>query len=196
MNSSRPKTRNAIATRANILRAAWRRFADDGYEGAPLRDIASDAGIDVALVSRYFGSKEELFEEVLTSHGPSNILDGGLEGFGERVARTFAVDPVEAGKLDKLLMILRSTSSPKAVAVITRNCQDTFYGPLETLLGGPDRAVRARLVTSMITGFAIVRAIDGDYPSVRDREDLCKRFAILLQQIVDQVPASSPNKKN
>ena len=60
-----PRKRNAAATRAAMLDAAVCRFARDGYDGASVRDIAADAGVDAALVSRYFGGKEELFNEVL-----------------------------------------------------------------------------------------------------------------------------------
>jgi AcrR family transcriptional regulator len=45
----------------SILTAARERFAADGYERATIRAIASDAGIDPAMVMRYYGSKERLF---------------------------------------------------------------------------------------------------------------------------------------
>jgi AcrR family transcriptional regulator len=53
--------RRSDSTRANILAAARERFASDGYERATIRAIASDAGIDPAMVIRYFGNKEKLF---------------------------------------------------------------------------------------------------------------------------------------
>ena len=59
MATERP--RNAAQTRADILDAARRRFATDGYEPTTLRTIAADVGVDAALVSRYFGSKQDLF---------------------------------------------------------------------------------------------------------------------------------------
>ena len=59
MATERP--RNAAQTRADILEAARRRFATDGYERTTLRTIAADVGVDAALVSRYFGSKQDLF---------------------------------------------------------------------------------------------------------------------------------------
>ena len=50
-------------TRASILAAARKLFSRYGYEGASVRDIAADAGVDPALVIRYFGSKDGLFAE-------------------------------------------------------------------------------------------------------------------------------------
>lgn len=61
------RRKDALTTRAEMLAAARRRFLMESYENVGLRDIARDVGVDVALVSRYFGSKEELFREVL--HG-------------------------------------------------------------------------------------------------------------------------------
>src|ERR1700750_774881 len=59
MPETRP--RNAAQTRADILAAARRRFATDGFERTTLRAIAADVGVDQALVSRYYGSKQDLF---------------------------------------------------------------------------------------------------------------------------------------
>lgn len=53
--------RSGAATKAGILEAARARFAEDGYERATIRAVAADAGIDPAMVMRYFGSKERLF---------------------------------------------------------------------------------------------------------------------------------------
>src|SRR4029450_8634055 len=61
MKHKRPRARNADATKAAILEAARERFAASGYHGATVRAIALRAGIDPALVIRYFGSKENLF---------------------------------------------------------------------------------------------------------------------------------------
>ena len=49
------RARNAAATRAAILQAARRRFAREGYDQTGLREVAADAGVDAALISRYFG---------------------------------------------------------------------------------------------------------------------------------------------
>ena len=45
-----------------ILQKAEELFADKGFEGATVRDIAEAAGVNVAMISYYFGSKEKLME--------------------------------------------------------------------------------------------------------------------------------------
>ena len=47
-----PRRRDASATRAAILEAAKAQFALAGYDRAALRDIAAEAGADVALIKR------------------------------------------------------------------------------------------------------------------------------------------------
>ena len=53
--------RRSEGTKARILAAARKHFAASGYERATIRAIARKAGIDPALVMRYFGTKEKLF---------------------------------------------------------------------------------------------------------------------------------------
>ena len=53
--------RRSDATRAAILAAAREQFAAGGYQAATIRAIAAAAGIDPAMVMRYYGNKEGLF---------------------------------------------------------------------------------------------------------------------------------------
>jgi AcrR family transcriptional regulator len=47
-----------------IIVSTERLFAEKGYEGTSVRDIALAAGVNVAMISYYFGSKEKLFEAI------------------------------------------------------------------------------------------------------------------------------------
>src|SRR6187401_3377009 len=55
-----------VATKARILDAAETLFMEQGFEGTSLRAITAAAGVNLAAVNYHFGSKEELFEAVLT----------------------------------------------------------------------------------------------------------------------------------
>ncbi|RAK52272.1 TetR/AcrR family transcriptional regulator [Phenylobacterium deserti] len=180
------RSRNAAATRAAILKAACGRFSREGYDGASLRDLASDAGVDPALICRYFGSKEDLFAEALKNcASPPDLFGGDPKSFPERVAQMLVVEPKPEGKLEHLLMVLRSAASTKAAEIIRRNNRETFYGPLEEWLGAPDAAVRARAVAGIIMGFAVARAIDDD-AMLQDgeRQQLCRKVADLLRTAI------------
>ena len=155
------RTRNAAATREAILGAARARFAQEGYDGVSLREIAGDAGVDAALVSRYFGSKEELFTQVICASGdPSDLLEGGVEGFGARLARELIFAPMSDEKFECVLIMLRASASAQALEAIRRNSYETFYGPLEDMLVVPDAAVRTRLVGALIMVMTLAMAIN------------------------------------
>ena len=67
--TARPRRRAAskrsLATSLSILDAAESLFAERGYDGASVRDIAAAAGAQIASVSFHHGSKEVLFERVV-----------------------------------------------------------------------------------------------------------------------------------
>ena len=48
-----------------ILQAAEKLFAEHGYDGTSVRDIAKSANINIAMISYYFGSKEKLLEALI-----------------------------------------------------------------------------------------------------------------------------------
>jgi AcrR family transcriptional regulator len=48
-----------------IIESALRLFSTKGFEGTSVREIATDAGVNVAMINYYFVSKEKLFENVV-----------------------------------------------------------------------------------------------------------------------------------
>ena len=55
----------AVDKREHIMNHAITLFADKGFEGTSIRDLAQVAGVNVAMVNYYFGSKEKLVEAIL-----------------------------------------------------------------------------------------------------------------------------------
>lgn len=63
----RRKTRlDPQGVRQRILDSAEMLFADRGYAATPLRDVAQIASVPVSLITHHFGTKEELFREVIS----------------------------------------------------------------------------------------------------------------------------------
>src|SRR5215471_4877101 len=48
--------------KTHIIETAMELFAEKGFEGTSIRDIAAKANVNIAMVNYYFGSKEKLFE--------------------------------------------------------------------------------------------------------------------------------------
>src|SRR5947209_14578204 len=61
-----PAARAPAATKARILDAAEALFMEHGFEATSLRALTAAAGVNLAAVNYHFGSKEELFQAVLT----------------------------------------------------------------------------------------------------------------------------------
>lgn len=182
-----PRPRNAEATRAAILAAARERFARESYDDVGMRDIAGDVGVDAALVSRYFGSKEELFLTVLDSCANGrDLMDGERADFGRRVARDVIFEGGGEGKLKKLLIMLRSIGSAKAMELVQRTGSESFFDPFAAWIGGEDGAVRARLAAATIMGMAVSREITAGFGlTPAECERLADRMALILQNIID-----------
>jgi AcrR family transcriptional regulator len=68
---SRPKNADGQRTRQAILDAALDLFADKGYFGTSLRDVATKVGVRESALYNYFPGKDALFEALLTAHRDS-----------------------------------------------------------------------------------------------------------------------------
>ncbi len=53
------------ATKAAIMRAAIQQFTARGYEGASVREIAGEAGVNIGLIRYHFGHKADLYRDTL-----------------------------------------------------------------------------------------------------------------------------------
>jgi AcrR family transcriptional regulator len=182
-----PRPRNAEATRAAILNAARERFTNESYDDVGMRDLARDVGVDAALVSRYFGSKEELFEMVLDScDNGVELMAGDRATFGHRVAHEVIFVGKNEAKLKGLMILLRSISSTRAMEIVQRSANTRFYGPFAEWVGGPDAAINARLAAAFIKGMAISREITGGYGLKHEQcERMADRMGGILQSIID-----------
>lgn len=54
-----------MTKKENIIQSSINLFGTKGFEGTSVREIAADAGVNVALINYYFVSKEKLFESVV-----------------------------------------------------------------------------------------------------------------------------------
>ncbi|MDE1192896.1 MAG: TetR/AcrR family transcriptional regulator [Arachidicoccus sp.] len=63
--------------KTHILDIAIELFSQNGFEGTSMRDMASAAGVNIAMINYYFGTKEKLFEAIVESR--SNLSREMLE---------------------------------------------------------------------------------------------------------------------
>jgi len=154
-------------TRQAVLDAARQLFAERGYDGASVRDIAGAAGVDPALVHHYFGSKQELFLTVLGA--PVNpaemvpaVTGAGLAGLPERLVRMFLSawdDPVSG---PAALALLRSSLHNDWTARLLKEFLTTQVlrrALAQVELAPAEAPLRAALVASQMLGLAVTRYV-------------------------------------
>ena len=186
------RPRNAAATRAAILASARAAFAQAGYDGVGVREIAGRAGVTAMLVNRYFGSKEQLFAEVVaeTMMTPS-VLTEAVTGSPE-LSRALAAALVEhtgAAPLDGFLIMLRSIANPRAAEIWRGQVEAHHQRQMTEALGGARASERAALVLAMLAGFQVMRQMVG-LSALADAEPgvLARLLAPVFRQLVEAGP--------
>ena len=66
----RPPKRDSPPTRERILTAALELFAQQGYAGTSVRQIAQKVGLSESALYAHFTSKQQIYETLLAAHGP------------------------------------------------------------------------------------------------------------------------------
>jgi len=159
----RPPAGDAADRRTAILDAARANFAAQGFSGTSMRAIARDAGVDVSLISHYFGDKAGLL--VATMELPVNpiekiasVIEDGPDGMAERLLRTFltAWDPHR----DVFSSMYRTTlSTQDSQAPMLQLAREVLIASLLKVLEGDDRELRAALIASQLIGMATLRYV-------------------------------------
>ena len=180
------RLRDAAATQRAILTAARAHFARAGYEGALLRDIAADAGVDAALINRYFGGKDGLFEAVIEKAlHPEFLVHSERAKLGKHAAAALAAGP-HADRLEAFSLILHAATSRHGVKLLDKAVQARFMGPIRDWLGGADSGARARLLTSLIVGTMVERMVRNEAVPADEYAAFKARLEKMLQQLIDE----------
>jgi AcrR family transcriptional regulator len=181
------RKRDADATRAAILEAAKVHFARSGYEGGYLRDIAADAGVDAALINRYFGGKDGLFAAALKdSIRPDAISQWERKTFGRDIAKMMANHAHhDNDRMHAFQFLLRAATSPATAPLLNVAVQDRFMAPIRSWIGGEQAEARARIVASIFIGLLVERLIRDEPLADSERDSFIERTGELLQSLVD-----------
>ena len=178
-----PITGDRAATRARLLTSARRLFSGGGYGEVGVREIAGAAGVNAALINRYFGSKLALFTEVVGDNFTiGDLLVGERATLGDRLAR-YLVRPRRDG-FDPTLVLLHSAPHPEAGGVLRAALAEQVATPLAEWLGGTDARERAGLVTAVLFGFALTRDVIGA-SVLGDEEAVVRHLGDVLQRLID-----------
>jgi len=187
-------------TREAILDAARKRFGEHGYDGATIRGIAGDAGVDPALVHHFYGTKERLFAAAMSLPVvPSEIITGVLGAERDRLGGEFGprLGEIMIGLMLRIwdvadirtafLGLLRSAATTEQGVIMLREfVTSTIIAALAHVAGLADDAegrYRATLVASQVVGLGFARYVLGLEPlASASTEDLVAAIGPTVQR--------------
>ncbi|MET0191001.1 MAG: TetR family transcriptional regulator [Pseudonocardia sediminis] len=160
--------RGAEETRRALLTAAEELFTSAGYDRTSVRAIAERAGVNQALLFRYFGNKEALFAQVVAAQGldvlhggpPSELLERTLRSILLRSADGPGGATGESGGLFD--SALRSAGSSEAVDAVRDELGTAYteaFAALADGTGREDAALRAELLLGWMLGINLLRNV-------------------------------------
>lgn len=155
-------------SRAEILEAARTLFAARGFQGATTRSIAERAGVDVALIHYFFGTKAGLFAAAIDLPAIAAQIEARIvEPSGDRaeaLARLY-LEQLFTQNITTFSALLRTAlGSPEAMPELRRLVEQTMITIASRVLGGPDAALRAELIGAQMIGILVLRHLAGVEP--------------------------------
>lgn len=170
------RRRDAVATRRALLAAARRQIAEHGFGGTTTRDIAAAAGVNQALVYRYFGSKEKLLAEAANGDEPADtspdpaLFDAPLADLPHVLLdRALDVSAAAGERASSLATLVTGVNDAALRVLIREHIRCKLSGPLAQRLDGADAALRAELLAALITGIVVMREKVGT-PALTDAD--------------------------
>ncbi|WP_051221824.1 TetR/AcrR family transcriptional regulator [Conexibacter woesei] len=184
-----PRRRDAAATRDALLVAARELFDANGFRGTTVRMIGERAGVDQALIARYFGGKSELYQAVLADAGaqPEVAADDGpppRERTPREVIDLFLARVDEHGVGPVLRALMAPETDAETLDAVTARLRERVIVPLTRSLkaaGVDDPKLRAELIVAQLLGVMTARA-NGSLPlvSAADRDALADLLERML----------------
>lgn len=174
------RRRDSAATKQLLLDAARRRFATDGYTATFIRDIATDAGVNVALIARYFGNKEGLFRACLAGSADELERSVSQDVTLDQLASVMARHLTDAGNgryPTRIMMLLRSSGDPRAEEIRIGTLH-SFAERLAGLKGGS--VLDAQFVLAAMLGLTILRSAGVPPLAGATQEELTPRLQRLI----------------
>lgn len=157
-----PPARSGDATRRALLAAAAELFTEHGYDRTPVRAIAERAGVNQALLFRYFGSKDALFARVAAERALAVLHGGPPEELLERILRSI-LDRGCGPERDLFGSVVRSAGTSEAAAAVRAELAGAFTAAFAARATGAaderEAELRAELLLAWLLGLSLVHPL-------------------------------------
>ena len=130
-----------------------------------MRSIATEAGVDVALLSYFFGSKQGLFAAALRLQTSPAVaiaeaLPGDIAGLAERLLRKLlTVWDDRANSAPMRAMLGVAGEDPAITRLLRELVERELIAPLARLIGGRDAHLRAGMAATLLSGVVFSRYV-------------------------------------
>jgi AcrR family transcriptional regulator len=163
---------DAQASRAALLSAAAELFDARGYERATIREIGERAGVDPALIARYFGGKEGLYLAAVSGPPVAGSTNAWQSGDASAAVRETLERWDARGSNPIRGALVASELNPDLRDQITEILQRHLIAPLAGALerrGLPDAELRAEIALAVAAGVTVTRT-NGVLPALADAD--------------------------
>jgi AcrR family transcriptional regulator len=189
LRTTRP--RDASASKDALLQAAQELFGQRGFEGTTIREIGERAGVDGALIARYFGSKADLYVAAVAAEDAGEQYPGGFEGLQQMAdAVVSKADDHGPGPIMQALIRLDASDDIRGAALqrVRRRLIDPLVADMTDR--GVDRpGLRAEIAVAAMLGISLSRSLAW-FDEVRSlpKDELVALMAETLQALTDKTP--------
>jgi AcrR family transcriptional regulator len=155
-----PRPRDAAASKDALLQAAQALFGQQGLEGTTIREIGERAGVDAALIARYFGSKADLYIAAVAAEDADGV-PSQYEGL-EQMADVMVALADQRGPGPVVQAIVRSDTSAEIRDAALDHLDRRLVGPLAATMTaqGVDRPrLRAQVAVAALHGITLARSL-------------------------------------
>jgi AcrR family transcriptional regulator len=160
LSTSSPRRRHdSQASRQALLEAADALFEERGYDAATVRDIGERAGVDAALIARYFGSKENLYLATL-EHGRTSVPTDPMQLLERMLSRS---EQRGSGPVPHAMVSPTLTDAMREQ--IREIMRRRLVEPLAGELAAPDAVLRVEILVALAIGVSLTRA-SGTLPTL------------------------------
>jgi AcrR family transcriptional regulator len=155
------RTRDAAASRLALLDAARELFGKKGFERTTIREIGDAAGVDGALIARYFGSKADLYIAAVVAESHDDQRPREYERL-EQMAEALVTRTDEQGPGPIVQALIRSDTTEEIRVAARAHLVRRLIEPLIAgmVAEGTDRPrLRAELTVSALIGVSLGRSL-------------------------------------
>jgi AcrR family transcriptional regulator len=180
------RSRDAAASKESLLQAAQELFGQRGFERTTTRDIGERAGVDAALIARYFGSKADLYFAAVAAEDAREQHPRGFEGL-EQMADAVVSKADDHGPGPIMQALIRLDASDDIRGAALQRVRRRLVEPLviDMTERGIDRPeLRAEVAVAAMLGISLSRSL-GWFDEVRSvpKDELVALIAEALEEV-------------